>query len=129
MKSEPLIKKMPSIFTKKVAAKLPMTMILSYMAHLEDIKQLLRLLSKSTNYFLDQNLKQIWHFATDRPLERFTLAFGYSNQYLIKPYSKQRIEFLEVAYIEDDLWKIEEFVTGSIGFDTFQIGNRNFKLF
>jgi hypothetical protein len=60
-----------------------------------------------------------------------TLAFGGNGIYeqFIKPLPATKIENLYFAYIQNDLYKIDEFVCGSYGFGSVSIGNRGFKLF
>jgi len=58
-----------------------------------------------------------------------TLNFGSLNESFIKPLPRTKINLLSFAYISNDLYKIEKFVSESLGFESVSIGNRGFKLF
>jgi len=67
----------------------------------------------------------------NKPKEELILEFGggRGSTQFIRPLPHTKIENLYFAYIQNDLYKIEEFVAGSHSFGSFSIGNRGFKLF
>ena len=118
-----------SVFTKKIVQKLPLTLVFAFLAHHEDVEQLLRLLCRGSSAFLDKNREQLWHFCTERPLKHMTIVFGPMNDHFTKPMPRRKVTELAFAYIQNDLYKIEEFVEKTLGFTNAHIGNRGFSLF
>ncbi len=69
------------------------------------------------------------HFIVKKTIKELVIEFGEYIAVYTKPLPKTKIETLSFAYISNDLYKIEEFVTQTMGFGTVQMGNRSFKLF
>ena len=57
------------------------------------------------------------HFVDNIPVKTLTVYFG-ENEKFIRPLPRTKITLLSFAYISNDLYKIEEFIKYSLGFDT-----------
>ena len=121
----------PSVFARALPSKLSMTLVLAYLCHYEDMRSLLMLLCVKSQNFLRVNAHQLRAFILNRPIKKMTLSFqgSGSSEHFIKPLPFTKIESLAFAYIQNDLYRIQEFVSGSYGFGSLNIGNRGFKLF
>lgn len=57
------------------------------------------------------------------------VTFGEKSFQSIMPLRFARVDFLEFAYIQDDLHVMEEFAKGTLMIKRLHIGNRGFVLF
>jgi hypothetical protein len=57
------------------------------------------------------------HFVDNIPIKTLTIYFG-ENEKFIRPLLRTKITLLSFAYISNDLYRIEEFIKYSLGFDT-----------
>ena len=61
-------------------------------------------------------MPQLLHFSVERPLKRMTIVFGPTNDHYTKPLVTKKVQVLSFALIQNDLFKIEDFVEKSLGF-------------
>mmetsp|Transcript_3839 Transcript_3839/g.4447 ORF Transcript_3839/g.4447 Transcript_3839/m.4447 type:complete len:112 (+) Transcript_3839:352-687(+) len=57
------------------------------------------------------------------------VTFGPKSFQSVLPFRFARLDFLEFAYIQDDLHVMETFAKGTLMIKRLHIGNRGFKLF
>ena len=65
---------------------------------------------------MEYGMPQLQHFSVERPLKQMTIVFGPANDHYTKPLVKKKVQVLSFALIQNDLYKIEEFVEKSLGF-------------
>ena len=56
--------------------KLPLTLVFSYLAYLDDIQQLLNLLSRGSRVFYAKNEGAIKHFVLYKPIPQLTIVMS-----------------------------------------------------
>ena len=116
-------------FAKRLVQKLPLTMVLSYLAYLDDIEQLLNLLSRGSRVFFMKNEGAIKHFVLYKPIAQMTIVFSDTLVQFIRPITHTFVSLLAFVGIGTHLHKIENFLSNSLGFESISVGNRDFKLF
>ena len=114
---------------ERLDSKLCMATVLSYYLAWEDIDRFFHSLNKRGQAYCEKHRSQFRHFIYDRPVPRMAVTFGDKSFQSIMPFKFARVDFLEFAYISDDLHVMEEFANGTLLIKRLHIGNRGFQLF